>query len=98
MRLHAPQPRLLDRHLFAHQFDVAPSEPVIDTLRAYRNADVGCGNALERDKQWPDSQPVDAEAALKVLDLVDGFNDSTVGALCDWLDRIHSRDPIETRH
>ena len=43
--------RLLDRHLFAHLFDSAPSEPVIDTLRAYRNADVGCGNALEGDKQ-----------------------------------------------
>ena len=79
--------RLLDRHLFAYLFDGAPSEPVIDALRAYRNGDGGFGNALEPDKRCPDSQPVDAEVALKILHLVDGFDDPMVGKLCDWLDR-----------
>ena len=89
--------RLLDRHLFAYLLDGAPSEPAIDALRAYRNADGGFGNALEPDKRCPDSHPVDTEVALGILDFVDGFNDPTVGALCDWLDRIQSRDPIETK-
>ena len=70
--------RLVDRHLFACLFEGASNEPIRDALRAYRNPDGGFGNALEPDKRCPESQPVDAEVALKTLDLVDGFDDPMV--------------------
>jgi len=60
--------RLLDRQRFAHLFQGAPSAPVIAALAAYQNADGGFGNALEPDKRCPDSQPVDVESALRVID------------------------------
>lgn len=77
--------RLVDRHLFARLFEGASNEAVRDALRAYRNPDGGFGNALEPDKRCPDSQPVDAEVALKILDLVDAFDDPMVAQVCDWL-------------
>ncbi len=79
--------RLIDRRLFAHLFEDAPRQPVLDALRAYRNPDGGFGNALEPDKRCPQSQPVDAEVALGILDLVDGSDDPMVHDVCDWLDR-----------
>ena len=79
--------RLIDRHLFACLFEGASNEPVRDALRAYSNPDGGFGNALEPDKRCPESQPVDGEVALKILDLVDGFDDPMVETLCDWLEQ-----------
>ena len=79
--------RLIDRRLFAHLFEDAPRQPVLDALRAYRNPDGGFGNALEPDKRCPESQPVDAEVALGILDLVGGSDDPMVHDACDWLDR-----------
>lgn len=79
--------RLIDRHLFAYLFDDGPREPILAALRAYRNPDSGFGNALEPDKRCPDSQPVDGEVALWLLDLIDGFADPMVPELCDWLGR-----------
>lgn len=67
--------RLLDRRRFAHRFLGAPPEPVVAALRAYQNADGGFGNALEPDKRCPDSQPVDVEVALRVLDELDDAAD-----------------------
>ena len=78
--------RTLDRRLFACLFEDAPRQPVLDALRAYRNSDGGFGNALEPDKRCPDSQPVDAEVALGILDLVGASDDPMVPGLCDWLE------------
>lgn len=72
--------RLVDRRRFAHLFGGAPSAPVVAALRAYQNADGGFGNALEPDKRCPDSQPVDVEVALRMLD--------DLGDEADW------RDPL----
>src|SRR6476661_5154691 len=60
--------RLLDRRRFSHLFLGAATSPVVAALQAYQNADGGFGNALEPDKRCPDSQPVDVEVALRVLD------------------------------
>ena len=79
--------RLLDRHLFACLFDDASPQPALDALGAYRNPDAGFGHALEPDKRCPDSQPVDAEVALGILDLIGAFDDPMVSATCDWLER-----------
>jgi len=76
--------RLLERRLFAHQFKGAAAEPVRTALRAYQNEDGGFGNALEPDKRCPDSQPIDQELALHVLDDV-GIDAAAVGRMCDFL-------------
>ena len=80
--------RVLDKHLFAHLFDDSARQPVLDALRAYRNPDGGFGHALEPDKRCPDSQPVDVEVALGILDLIGAGDDPVVPGACDWLDSI----------
>lgn len=77
--------RLLERHLFAHLFADGPRDPVLAALRPYQNADGGFGNALEPDIRAPVSQPVPVEMALKILDLVDAFDDPMVARACDYL-------------
>jgi hypothetical protein len=79
--------RLLERRLFAHLFKGAPAEPVRAALYAYQNQDGGFGNALEPDKRCPDSQPIDQEIALHVLDDV-GMDGAVVGRMCDFLTSI----------
>lgn len=80
--------RLLDRHRFTRLFLNGPVEPVLTALRAYQNPDGGFGNALEPDKRCPDSQPIDQEVALRILDEV-GFSSPTANDLasrvCDYL-------------
>ncbi len=75
--------RLIDRRLFACLFLDGSREMVLPALQAYQNPDGGFGNALEPDKRVPHSQPVDAEMALKILDLSDGF-----GAAVDLVQRL----------
>jgi hypothetical protein len=76
--------RLLERRLFAFLFKGAAAEPVRAALRAYQNDDGGFGNALEPDKRCPDSQPIDQELALRVLDDV-GIDEPVVQRMCDFL-------------
>jgi hypothetical protein len=49
--------RLIDRHRLAVLLHDAPTAPVLDALRAYRNADGGFGHALEPDVRAPASEP-----------------------------------------
>jgi hypothetical protein len=77
--------RLLDRQRFAYHFEGGASEPVLAALHAYQNADGGFGNALEPDKRCPESQPVDTQVALQVLDSIDAFDDPMVSRACDFL-------------
>jgi hypothetical protein len=59
--------RLLDRHRYTLLFSDGPTEPVLDALRGYRNADGGFGHALEPDLRCPASQPAPTLHALGVL-------------------------------
>jgi hypothetical protein len=59
--------RLLDRHRYALLFADGSSEPVLEALRGYRNADGGFGHALEPDLRCPGSQPAPTLHALDVL-------------------------------
>jgi len=80
--------RLLDRRRFAFHFLGAAAAPVVAALHAYQNADGGFGNALEPDKRCPDSQPVDVEVALRVLDELDDeslWRDRLVARVIDFL-------------
>ena len=79
--------RLLERHLFAFRYSGGGRQPVLAALRAYQNAEGGFGNALEPDKRCADSQPIDAEIALRVLAEV-GPDDAMIGRACDWLTTI----------
>jgi hypothetical protein len=82
--------RLLERQLFTTLFCGGPPQAVIDALRAYQNPDGGFGHGLEPDKRCPDSQPVDVEMALKILDICSALTDPQVQdqlilPLCDFL-------------
>src|SRR5689334_15971212 len=79
--------RLLERRLFAHLFKGAPAEPVRAALLAYQNQDGGFGNALEPDKRCTDSQPIDQEIAMRVLDDV-GLDEAMARRMCDFLQTI----------
>ncbi len=79
--------RLLERALFSFRYAHGSREKVIAALVAYRNADGGFGNALEPDKRCPDSQPVDAEMALRVLAEV-GDDGQVTRRLCEYLSTI----------
>jgi hypothetical protein len=79
--------RLLERRRFAFLFGGGSPEPVVAALRAYRNVDGGFGNALEPDKRCPDSQPVDVQVALQVLDEA-GEDDGLAATACDFLETI----------
>ena len=77
--------RLLERRLFGHLFEGADLELVLTALRAYQNTDGGFGNGLEPDKRSPESQPIDVEFALRVLDMIDVFPEDVVTGACDFL-------------
>lgn len=83
--------RLLERRQFAHLFKGAPAELVRTALQAYQNEDGGFGNALEPDKRCADSQPVDQEMALHVLDEV-GLDQAMVGRMCEFLTSISTAE------
>ena len=80
--------RLLERQEFAHLFAGGPKQPVLSALKAYQNADGGFGNALEPDKRNIESQPVDVEIGLQVLDRSGAFDDPMVRQVCDFLETI----------
>src|SRR5215831_3129804 len=84
--------RLIDRYRFAQQFLAGDALRVLETLRAYQNADGGFGNALEPDIRAPISQPQPCELALHVLDEVDAMSDLMVSRVCGYLQSITTRD------
>lgn len=80
--------RLLERQEFAYLFTGGPKQSVLSALQAYQNADGGFGNALEPDKRNVESQPVDVEVGLHVLDRINAFNDALLRPVCDFLETI----------
>ncbi len=80
--------RLLEKYRFAYHFLDGPQSAVIACLRSYQNPDGGFGNALEPDKRYPGSTPIDVATAFHNLDDVDGFADEMVTEACDFLETI----------
>jgi hypothetical protein len=89
--LHA-NARVLERRRFAHLFQGADAEPVLDAVRAYRNDDGGFGHAIEPDMRAPTSQPVGVHTALEILHEVGARDGPMIGAAADWLARITRQD------
>ncbi len=85
--------RLLDRQLFAFLFLGGSRDAAVRALQAYQNPDGGFGNALEPDKRCPDSQPVDIQVALEILDMLGALADPRIQRemviqACDFLTQI----------
>jgi hypothetical protein len=59
--------RVIDRALFVHRFENAPSENVIEALTHYRNDDGGFGHGLEPDLRTPNSSALATGHALEIL-------------------------------
>jgi hypothetical protein len=79
--------RLLERRLFEHLFEGGSRDAVLRALAAYCNRDGGFGQALEPDERCSDSQPIDQDIALRVLDDV-GFDPEVARSICDFLTTI----------
>jgi hypothetical protein len=84
--------RLLERHRLARLLGEAGPEPVVQTLRAYRNADGGFGHAIEPDLRAPTSQPVGIHTALELLEEVGATDSDLIGLAADWLTTITRDD------
>lgn len=84
--------RLLDRHRLAFLLGDAGPEPVVQTLRAYRNSDGGFGNAIEPDMRAPVSQPVGAHTALEIMHEAGAHDPELSRGAADWLNTITRDD------
>jgi hypothetical protein len=84
--------RLLDRHRLAVLLHDAPTTPVLDALRAYRNPDGGFGHALEPDVRGPESEPAATLHALEVLAEIDALDDPMVAGGAAWIATIADPD------
>jgi len=84
--------RLLDRHRLAVLLHDASVAPVLDALRAYRNADGGFGHALEPDVRAPESEPAATLHALEVLAGIGGLDDPMVTDAAAWVGTIADPD------
>lgn len=84
--------RLLDRHRLAVLLHRAPSGPVLDALRAYRNSDGGFGHALEPDVRTPGSEPAATLHALEVLAELGALGDPMGTAAAAWVATIAGPD------
>ncbi|HET6171345.1 MAG TPA: hypothetical protein VFD90_01990 [Gaiellales bacterium] len=84
--------RLLERHRMAVLLHGGAASPVLDALRAYRNADGGFGHALEPDVRGPESEPVATLAALEVLAEVGELDDPMVADAAAWIGGIADAD------
>jgi hypothetical protein len=89
--LHA-NARVLERRRFDHVFDGGPKEPVLDALRAHRNADGGFGHAIEPDMRAPESQPVGVHTVMEILHEIGVHDDPMIGPAVDWLQTITRDD------
>jgi len=83
--------RLLERQRYRFLFQGGSREPALAALRAYQNADGGFGNALEPDIRCPESQPIDQELGITVLDEI-GFEPEIATRVCDFLQTITTEE------
>lgn len=81
----AANARIVDWRRFERIFEGGQRAPVRDAVAAYRNADGGFGHAIEPDGRDPASQPAAVEAALRMLDEADAWDDELAAGACGWL-------------
>ena len=59
--------RVLERQLFAWQFEGGPTDDVLAALGEFQNTDGGFGRALEADVRVADSSAIATTVALQIL-------------------------------
>lgn len=79
--------RKLDLRLFEYLFKGAGTQPVVDELLKFQNADGGFGKALEPDLRLPDSSVLATTVALQYLEKIDADADELVGKAIRYLVR-----------
>ncbi len=84
--------RLLDRHRAAVMLDGAPTDAVVQALRAYRNPDGGFGHALEPDVRTPHSETTAALHGLEVLAEVHALDEPMVADVAAWISNVADPD------
>lgn len=84
--------RQLEKYRFAYHFLGGPRSAVITCLHTYQNADGGFGKALEPDKRYPGSTPIDVTTAFQVLDEIEGFKSEMVLQACNFLQTITTEE------
>jgi hypothetical protein len=80
--------RVIDRRRFEFLFEGGPAQPVVDALRAYRNADGGFGHGLEPDILGPESQPIQVYAALLLLDEIGRLDEPMLAGALSYLESV----------
>ena len=81
------QARLLERLLFAVQFEQAEPRTVGQLVSAYQNADGGLGHALEPDLRSPLSQPLFVEIGLRALHDAGWKDQALASTFCSFLEK-----------
>jgi hypothetical protein len=89
------QARPLERALFAHRFEDAPAQDVIDALAHFRNEDGGFGHGLESDLRTPTSSALATGDGLELLaelgcSAKHPFVEGAIGYLRSTFDEEHS--------
>lgn len=82
------QARLLERFLFAVQFEQADPRTVGQLVSACQNADGGLGHALEPDLRSPLSQPLFIEIGLRALHDVGWKDQALASNFCTFLEKV----------
>ena len=82
------QARLLERLLFAVQFEQAAPRTVGQLVAAYQNADGGLGHALEPDLRSPLSQPLFIEIGLQALQAAGWKDKALASTFCSFLEKM----------
>jgi hypothetical protein len=82
------QARLLERLLFAVQFEQADPAAVGRLISAYQNPDGGLGHALEPDLRCPESQPLFVEVGLSALQEAGWRDEQLCLSICSFLESI----------
>jgi hypothetical protein len=82
------QARLLERLLFAVQFEQAAPRTVGQLIAAYQNADGGLGHALEPDLRSPLSQPLFVEIGLRAMQDVGWKDPALASSFCAFLEKV----------
>jgi hypothetical protein len=82
------QARLLERLLFAVQFEQADPAYVGRLISAYQNPDGGLGNALEPDLRCPESQPLFIEVGLSALYEAGWRDEQLCLLICSFLESV----------
>lgn len=84
--------RSLEYARFNLFFKNGPTEPVIEELKKFQNADGGFGHALEPDFMLPDSSPLSTSIAFQFLDEIKNPDKDMVHKAVQYLEKVFVKE------